>query len=399
MALRYADIPEFPDYETGQSDHEFMAHARSRGPLARDQFGIVSAFSMANMEAILDDRWTRQIELEVMHAAGVTGGPMYEFVRDVMLFSNGADHRSRRGPLARTFAHKVVGALRPEVAVRVDHLTKPLAGRGSIDFLAEIAGPLPARIIAAIIGAPEEDADFFAAHVYSAIRGLSIVPDDVRAESSRDMGELDRYMRDLIAQRQDRPAGDLLTEYLARVRGGEMDENEVRAQIVALLVAGSDTTRGALTATVSQLLTHRDQWELVVSDPEEWAPRAVSEGLRFDPVIGSLARITTEAREFEGYDLPAGTIIAASMLTALRDPEVYADPDRFDITRDGHPRLHPIFGGGPHRCLGEVLARIELEEALKALARNLPQIELDGPPATLRGYGAVREISGLRVRV
>ena len=85
------------------------------------------------------------------------------------------------------------------------------------------------------------------------------------------------------------------------------------------------------------------------------------------------------------------------MLTSLRDPQVYADPDRFDVFRSDHPRLHPVFGSGPHRCLGEILARIELEEALKALARQLPHLAMDGPPPVMRGYGAVRSISDLFV--
>ena len=125
----------------------------------------------------------------------------------------------------------------------------------------------------------------------------------------------------------------------------------------------------------------------------------MSEGLRYDPVIGSLARITTERHQVAGYDLPAGTFIGNCMLTSLRDPEIYADPHRFDITRTDHPRLHPVFGGGPHRCLGEVLARLELEEALKALVRLAPGMVLDGPPAKLRGYGATRVLSPMIVRM
>ena len=132
----------------------------------------------------------------------------------------------------------------------------------------------------------------------------------------------------------------------------------------------------------------------IAGPPQRWA-----EGLRFDPVIGSLARITLDSREIEGVSIPKGSFIACSMLTALRDPAVYANPDRFDITRRDHPRLHPVFGGGPHRCLGEALARIELEEALKTLVRTLPGMRLDGPPALLRGYGAVRTLGPMRVRV
>ncbi len=397
MPKSVRDIPELPAYIPGQSDHDFIAAARAQGPLARNRLGIISGFSLANMELINDDRWTRQIELESMFMSGVREGPMFEFQRDTLLFSNDQVHRNRRGPLARSFANKVIAELRPKIAARVRSLITPLCGAGSIDFVAAIAGPFPAQVIAAIIGAPEEDTGLFARHVYSAIRGLSHCSEEVRAESDADMAALVGYVTDLIGQRRASPQADLLSTYLERVKDGPLTEDEVRAQIATLVLAGSDTTRGALTSMVSQLLQHREQWALVVEDPERWAEAAVLEGLRFDPVIGSLARITLEPREIEGYLIPKGSFIAVSMLTALRDPDVYRDPDRFDITRTDHPRLHPVFGGGPHRCLGEALARIELEEALKTLARMVPDMQLDGPPVALRGYGAVRNLSDMRV--
>ena len=393
------DIPHFPDYITGQTDHEFMQAAWDQGPLARDKIGIVSGFSMAQMALFNDDRWTRQVELEAMWAAGVTDGPMFEFVRDMVLFSNGQTHRNRRAPLVRTFAHKVIADLRPEIASRAETMISGLRGSGIVDFAGSIAGPLPAQVIAAIVGAPEQDTAQFATHVYSAIRGLSIGSEDVRVESDADMRHLDRYVADLIDNRRKSPKPDFLTAYLDRVKGGPLDENEVRVQMIGLVVAGSDTTRGALTATVSQLMQHRDQWDMLVEDPEKWAPAAVSEGLRFDPVIGSLARISQEPREVEGIMLPKGTFVAASMLTAMRDPAVYSNPNQFDITRSDHPRLHPIFGGGPHRCLGEALARIELEETLKALVRLVPDLALEGAPVKLRGYGAVRTLGPMQVRL
>lgn len=399
MPLTPRDIPAFPDYVTGQTDHDFMQAAWDQGPLARDKIGIVSGFSMAQMMLFNDDRWTRQIELEGMWAAGVTSGPMFDFISNMVLFSNGQVHRNRRGPLVRTFAHKVIAELRPEIAARAEAMIAPLRGTGPVDFAGQIAGPLPAQVIAAIVGAPEADTAQFAGHVYSAIRGLSICPEEVRVESDADMRHLDSYVADLIADRRRAPQADFLTDYLRRVKGGPLDENEIRAQMIGLVVAGSDTTRGALTATVSQLLQHPDQWAMLVADPDRWAPDAVSEGLRYDPVIGSLARITTDPREVDGVLLPRGTFVAASMLTALRDPDVYAAPNRFDITRSDHPRLHPIFGGGPHRCLGEALARIELEETLKALARIVPDMVLEGPPVALRGYGAVRTLGPMQVRL
>lgn len=399
MTLRIKDLPRIPDYVQGMTDHQYLQAAWKNGPLALDRYGFVTAFPARLMQEFMDDRWTRQIEMEGMYASGVTSGPMYDFVGNVMLFSNGDVHRRRRGPLARTFAHKLMAKLRDDVAARCERLVASLIGHGEVDFLASVAGPLPAEVIGAMLGVPDADMPDFARHVYSAIRGLSLVSPEVRAESDADMAYLLDRVGGLIETRRDTPDGGIVSYYLDRVTGGDLSEMEILAQMVGLVVAGSDTTRGALTATVSQLLQNPAQWALLKEDPEKWVSGAVSEGLRFDPVIGSIGRITVEQHEIEGVSIPPDTLISASMLTALRDPDIYAEPDRFDISRDDHPRLHPVFGGGPHRCLGEALARIELEEALKAVARMAPDMALLGEPARLRGYGAVRTVSAFTVRM
>lgn len=393
MAITIKDLPRIPDYVPGTSDHQYLQAAWQNGPLAMDRYGFVTAFPMRVMLQLLDDRWTRQIELEGMRVNGVSKGPMFDFVDNVMLFSNGDVHRRRRGPLARAFAHKLVAEMRPGVADRCERLVSGLVGSGQVDFLARISGPLPAQVIGEILGVPEADMPRLARHVYSAIRGLSLVPPEVMAEASEDMGRLSDLVSGLMQDRRGAGDGGLVADYLDRVEGSKMSAAEVHTQMTALVVAGSDTTRGALAATVSLLLQHPEQWRLLVEDPERWAGPAASEGLRYDPVIGSMPRITLEDRDVEGVSLPAGTLVTSSMLTALRDPEIYTDPDLFDITREDHPRLHPVFGAGPHRCLGEALARVELEEALKALARRAPHLRLDGTPARLRGYGAVRSVT------
>lgn len=399
MTQTIKDIPRIPDYIPGQTDHDYLNAAWANGPLAIDKYGFIVGFPQRILQSIMDDRWTRQIEHEGMIASGVTSGPMYDFVGSFMLFANGEAHRRRRGPLVRTFAHKLIERMRGEVADRCQALVAGLKGSGEVDFLDQIAGPLPANVIAAILGVPEQDMPRFAKHVYSAIRGLSLLPPDIRAEADADMGHLLTLVDGLIADRRGNPDDGLMSEYLTRTADGDQTQMEVLCQMVGLVVAGSDTTRGALTATVSHLLQNPDQWALLVQDPDTHVAGAVSEGLRYDPVIGSFGRFTTEDREVEGVFIPSGSLITASMITALRDPDVYADPDVFDITRSDHPRLHPVFGGGPHRCLGEALARIELEEMLKALVRQVPDLTLIGEPARLRGYGAVRPVSGFRVRM
>ena len=112
--------------------------------------------------------------------------------------------------------------------------------------------------------------------------------------------------------------------------------------------------------------------------------------------LGRPARRGAAIIEIDGYLVPAGTPIAVSLLSALRDPDVYADPDRFDITRTDHPRWHPIFGAGAHRCVGEALARAEMEETLATIARLAPETTLVGPFPAL-APGAIRQVGAMRV--
>ncbi|MCR6661620.1 MAG: cytochrome P450 [Luteimonas sp.] len=127
-------------------------------------------------------------------------------------------------------------------------------------------------------------------------------------------------------------------------------------------------------------------------------PRAVLECLRYEPAVASVPRVTLEDIVLDGTLLPGGRALSLSTLSAMRDPALYSDPDRLDIRRADPPRRHPVFGGGVHRCLGEALAKVELEEGLAALARRLPALELDGGPVTVQGAFGIRSVHGLRVR-
>jgi len=202
--------------------------------------------------------------------------------------------------------------------------------------------------------------------------------------------ELTTHVAGLLADRRQAPRDDFLTDYLRRVDEAEaFSEAETLVQIVTLILAGSDTTRFALTMAVALLLRHREQWRAVCDDPA-LVPGAVVEALRFEPPVGSIGRMVTAPLEVDGVALPPGTPLMLSILSAQRDGQVYADPDTFDIGRDDHPRLSVSFGGGPHRCLGEALARAELEEALGVLVRRLPALEVVGDPRV-----AWRPVTGL----
>ena len=166
--------------------------------------------------------------------------------------------------------------------------------------------------------------------------------------------------------------------------------------MVGLILAGADTTRGSLCMTLAHLLAHPEQWLAFRADPQGLKRGVVDEGLRYDPVVGGVPRIAAQDMDLDGYSIPAGTPIALSLLSIMRDPDVYAEPDRFDIHRTDHPRWHPIFGGGGHRCAGEALARAEMEEALVVIADLAPRTRLVGAFPKL-GPGAIRQVDRMEV--
>jgi cytochrome P450 family 103 len=143
------------------------------------------------------------------------------------------------------------------------------------------------------------------------------------------------------------------------------------------------------------LLEHREQWDAVCRDPS-LIPGAVAEAMRFEPSSASFARVAVDEIELGDTVLPAHSLLMCSTMSAQRDESIYARPDAFDIRRTDQPRLHPIFGAGAHRCIGEALARAELEESLAALASRLPQLKLDRSPV-IRGHVAVRRVDTMRI--
>jgi hypothetical protein len=147
---------------------------------------------------------------------------------------------------------------------------------------------------------------------------------------------------------------------------------------------------------VALLLQHREQWDAVCRDPS-LIPGAVAETLRFEPSVASVSRVTLEDVELDGHVLPAGQFITLSTMSALRDGTAYEQPDCFNILRKDLPRMHLAFGAGTHRCIGEALAWVELEESLAALAARIPQMQIAGSLPTVRGHFGIRRIDRMHV--
>jgi len=391
--------PQILPREDGWSDQEYVRHAATQGPVVRDRHGIFITFSLAHMQQLVDPALTRQMETETMAIQGIGSGPVFDLFQNSMLFSNAPAHSKRRAPLARSFAVPLIRRLRADLKALAADLIEEHLGAGEIEFRDRIGGQLAARTVAMVLGVPHADLPTITRLVYSAIRALSVRSPQVVAEASEDLASLNGYVTDLLEEHNAAGPKDFLADYLERAGDTGLSALETRMQIVTLVLAGSDTTRGALTSTVSQLMQNRAQWKQLCSEPQAHLKGAVSEGLRYDPVIGALIRVADKDLVFEGVAIPEGSLIGPLVVAALRDPDVYTAPDTFDITRTDHPRWHPVFGAGEHRCLGEALARAELEEALSALCRLAPKSVLTGPPPQLRGLGATRTVGEMMCKI
>jgi cytochrome P450 len=262
----------------------------------------------------------------------------------------------------------------------VNSLVDRVMDAGQCDVVTDIARPYPTPIMCALLGAPSEDWQLFSDWTEEVFKALNFQPDATfdEAQVMRAWNELDAYVDDMVAARRHDLTDDLLSE-LIRVEsdGDRLSLDELRMLVAGFLMAGTDTTRNQLAASVQVLCEHPDQWAELREHPE-LAMQAVEETMRHSPAASIVPRAALEDVEFGGYLFPAGTFVLANTFAANRDPAIYEDGDRFDITRTGAPPIL-TFGGGAHYCLGANLARRELAEALVVLTRRLPAPQRTGP--------------------
>ena len=396
-----AESPPFIDPGSlSDAPHARFAELRRESPLVQvgpNQYLVLRA---EPVQSLLTAPTTRQIEgPEFVALHQIPDGVTARFLSEIFLFANGEAHRSRRGLFARSFAHRVMRDARGQIREVADRIVASLPRGESFDFVDCMAARVPAEMIAAILGLPAADSRCFARLVYDAARAFTIVyPHDQHDTIEAATGELFDYVEGLMHARMASPRDDLLTALVADWQEEpDISFDSLIFQTVGLIIAGSDTTRAAFAMLVALLLQRDNDWAALWSDPT-LIPGAVDEGMRFDPSVGSIPRVTKVAMEIDGIGLPAGAVLHLSTMSAMRDPALYADPDRFDIRRTSHPRLHMVFGFGPHRCIGEMLARIEMEEGLAAILDTLPGIELETPPRML-GFSGIRQVTPMQVRI
>ncbi|OBK34912.1 cytochrome [Mycobacterium sp. 1245111.1] len=362
-------------YGLAATPHDVLHDAReaqSRSPIAIGPLGPeIMSYELAR--DILRDNRFRLPPGITLAAQGITSGPLYDKMANSLLGLEGAPHIRLRKLVSKAFTPRATARLQDTIHEVVNGLIDRVADAGRCDVVTDIAYQYPTPIMCALLGAPRADWQLFADWTEEIFKALNFQPDPTFDESViiRAWGELDAYVDDMVAARRKNLTDDLLSELIrAESDGDRLNLDELRMLVAGFLMAGTDTTRNQLAASVQVLCEHPDQWAKLREHPE-LAMQAVEESMRHSPAACIAPRAAIEDVEFAGYLFPAGTFVLANTFAANRDPAIYDDADRFDIARKDVPAIL-TFGGGAHYCLGANLARRELAEALTVLTRRLP---------------------------
>ncbi len=296
-----------------------------------------------------------------------------------MTFKSGREHRRLRDLVIRAFTPRTVARLETDIAEVAGALLDDLEGRTHADLVATLAFPLPAIVIAQMLGVPPQDRERFKAWSTDiALLVFGAADDDERHErGAGGMGELVAYLGDLIDAARDGERDDLLA-LLVRVRtsdGDALTRDELIAMCTLLLFAGHETTANLLSVGILSLLRHPEQAARLMAERAP-ATVAVEELLRFDGPARINARVAGEDFTLRGHEIRAGQRVYLVLAAANRDPQRFERPDELDLTRDPNP--HVGFGLGPHYCLGAPLARLEGRIAIPMALRRLEGLRLTG---------------------
>ncbi len=304
---------------------------------------------------------------------------------------NGAEHQRLRRLVMGTFMPKSVAAMRPMIERVVQQKLDALAAAGpEVDLVADYALSVPSSVIGHVLGVPESDHERF--HTVSAgVTDVSLPRDEAMAAFMR----LNEYVGALVAENHKNP-GDGLVGRLVTGQHGEATDDELIGLLGILVVAGHETTAAMIGLSALALMQQPEQ-RAIMMDPAHSTADAVEELLRYLSISGTLTRAVAEDMEVAGHPLKAGDRVLVSALTANRDPEFVEKPDVLDLTRE--PSAHMTFGYGIHQCVGQHLARVELQIAMPALFERFPDIRLAVPAEELRytGGGNVYALESLPV--
>jgi cytochrome P450 len=361
-----------PDFEPLGSD---VAAARAASWRADTPIGP-AILRYEDVVALLRDRRFGQGAAYLLDVQGIPDGPLTRWWRELVLNVEGPRHDRLRRLMVPAFRPPIIESLRPHMRAQIDALIDNLDTEHVCDAMEAIADPYPIAVLSELLGIPPDErprvrrwsSDLglaftfeVAAHlerIESALAGLYDVADRLIAKRRQHLGE--DFLSSLVA---------------AEEQGDRLSEDELRNMVVATLFAGHDTTKHQLGCSLHTLAQHPDAWDRLAVDGT-LATSAVEELMRVAPAIPVILRVALEDVTHHDLEIAAGTLVALVVASANTDPLAVGDAP-FDLAANRRRQL--TFGGGPHHCVGHLLARAELEIALPRLAGALTDLRIAGP--------------------
>lgn len=368
----------------GDQLHADLRVAAERVALADDGTMGTIVLRHSDVVALARDRRLAGVGLAVFDFMGISEGPLRDWYGGLMFTNDGDDHDRLRRLVSRAFTPRSADKLRREAAERASRAVAGVVDAGGGD-LADAYSLVAMQVMCTLLGVPEDDVPVFAgwANALSPVFRL-MTTEEISAATEAIVGMLD-YVDDLAARRRSDPADDLISALIAAEDAGDrLTHDELLAMVANLLVGGHDTTTSQLGCSLYTLLRHPQQAQRVREGPE-LLPSAVEETIRLEPSIIGVPRTAVQPVPVAGCEVPAGTLLLLCTAAANREAGVWEDPDRFDVARfmrNDTPALLS-FGAGPHYCLGAALARVTLQEVVRATIVRDVEMQLQDDPADI----------------
>jgi cytochrome P450 len=361
------------DPEFWQDPYPALRAARARNRTARTTAGEPVLLAADDFDVVHTDGAFAQLGLDALERLGMDDGPFHEWRGRTMAANDGAVHARLRGTVNRAFTSRRVEHLRERLHEHARRTLDVLCSAGEVDVV-DYARDLPLWLVCEFLGLPQDarvEIDGFLAGTEEAF--TDPLTSDARRHAEDGIVALSRFVETLVATRESEPEEDLVSDLLDAERAGQIDRAELVALAVNVIGGAVGSSRAAIANSLLVLLRHPEQARWVAADHGRIAG-AVEECLRFHPPFRSGRRKTTAAVTRFDIDLPAGATVFLARQAANRDPSRWSDPDRFDVTRP--VERHYSFGYGPHFCLGQAIARLDVQTSVWSFLTACPGARL-----------------------
>jgi cytochrome P450 len=371
-----------------------LGDIRERSWIARSDRGFEVLRYDEGLKVLQDDRLSKGASFRWrLDALGIVDDPIRRVWDRMLVTQEAGEHRTRlRAPVSRVLGPRQIRPMRSVARVIADRVLDDIEDLSNVDLMRELCWRIPPQMFCEMMSAPLE--------AEKQVAGLSdrtlapLLTEDVsrRQEAIDAFVETAEFVRTHLQAKRSNLGDDFASQLIREQESGALTEDELIETGIALVQASIDNTVHQLGLTLGTLLEERERWELLLQNPE-LVPQAVNEVIRYRPRFGTIFRVAHEEMDLMGVPVPAESGIFVSVRSAQRDPRAYSDPERFDAERrPSRPAL--MFGNGAWNCLGQFLARMEIEEMLFAVLERYPQITLT-TPWSYRDANAVTEVTRL----